>query len=137
MFDFQVIDHTADVGLVARGRNLKEALVNAAGGMFSLICDLDTVAEEVIREVTVMAEDETSLLAEWLEELLYLSEVRHVLWKRFDISHLTPKQLRATVYGSSFDPARHTILMHIKAVTHHLLQVVRDNGYRVQVIFDI
>jgi SHS2 domain-containing protein len=42
---FKVIDHTADVGIIAYGKDLKEAFANAAYGMFSQIADLRGVKE--------------------------------------------------------------------------------------------
>ena len=38
---YEEIEHTADVGIRAYGRDLDELFVNAAEGMFSLIADLD------------------------------------------------------------------------------------------------
>ena len=40
---FQIIEHTADVGMIAYGRTLAEAFANAAYGMFSIIAGLETV----------------------------------------------------------------------------------------------
>ena len=38
---FQLIEHTADTGLVAHGESLAEAFANAAYGLFSIIAELD------------------------------------------------------------------------------------------------
>ena len=43
MKKFELIEHTADVGLVAYGKTLAEAFANAAYGLFSIIAELDTV----------------------------------------------------------------------------------------------
>jgi len=42
---FEILEHTADAGVVARGRTLAEAFVHAAEGMFSIMVDLDGVRE--------------------------------------------------------------------------------------------
>jgi hypothetical protein len=49
---FEVIDHTADVGIIAYGRNFRELLENAALGMFSLMAELETVEPKEQRQVT-------------------------------------------------------------------------------------
>jgi len=40
---FQLIEHTADTGLIAYGNNLAEAFANAAYGLFSIIAELNRV----------------------------------------------------------------------------------------------
>ena len=37
---FQLIEHTADTGLIAYGHNLAEAFANAGYGLFSIITEL-------------------------------------------------------------------------------------------------
>ena len=41
--DFEVINHTADVGIRAYGANMGQAFANAARALFSLIAELDNV----------------------------------------------------------------------------------------------
>lgn len=48
---FKLIEHTADIGLVAYGQTLAEAYANAAYGMFSIIAELDNVREVKSYEV--------------------------------------------------------------------------------------
>ncbi len=45
--EFEIVDHTADVGIIAYGANMNQAFANAAKALFSLITELDDV-EEVI-----------------------------------------------------------------------------------------
>ncbi|HEY78052.1 MAG TPA: archease, partial [Dehalococcoidia bacterium] len=59
------------------------------------------------------------------------------IFKRFDINGLNNQQLRARAYGEKVDPARHKLKTGVKAATYHLLKVDRDNGGRIQVIFDV
>ena len=82
---FQLIEHTADTGLVAYGSNLAESFANAAYGLFSIIAELDRVREVKSRLVAVTAGDVEGLLFNWLNELIYVFEVEHLLLKRFDI----------------------------------------------------
>ena len=41
--EFEILNHTADVGIIAYGADMKEAFANAAKGLFSLITELDDV----------------------------------------------------------------------------------------------
>src|SRR4030042_4440642 len=92
---FEFFDHPADVGLIARGATLGEAFVNAARGMFTLMVDLERVAEREERRVEVEADDAEGLLVNWLAELLYISEVDGLVFRRFDIEEASETRLAA------------------------------------------
>ena len=135
---FEVIDHAADVGIIAYGTDMKQIFSNAAFGLLSLITEPESIGAELQRELEVVAEDRDSLLVEWLNELIYLFDAEHLLFNRFDIDSLTSNRLKATCYGDKFDPLRHKLKLGVKAATYHMLKMDRrSNGYRAQVIFDI
>jgi SHS2 domain-containing protein len=135
--DFKILDHTADVGIIAYGTDLKQAFANAARGMFSLITELKNIRGVLQREVAVNATDRESLLVTWLNELIYLFDTENFLGKRFEITELDNTHLKAEVYGEKVDRSRHHLKIGIKATTYHMLQIKQDNGYQVRVIFDI
>ena len=135
---FEIIDHTADVGIIAYGMDAKELFSNAALALFSLITEPESIEEKLRRDLEIVSEDRDSLLIEWLNELIYLFDAEHILFTRFDIENLSYNQLKATCYGESFDPLRHKIKTGVKAATYHMLKVDKDgSGYKAQVIFDI
>ncbi|MEE9199727.1 MAG: archease [Dehalococcoidia bacterium] len=135
---FQLLEHTADVGLVARGADLKQAFAAAATGLFSIIAQPRRVQARECRHIEVEAGDKEALLVEWLNELIYLFDAHHMLFKRFDMVELTPTRLVAEAWGEPVDPSRHRIKMGVKAATYHMLQVEREgDGYRLQVLFDV
>ena len=136
--DFEVINHTADVGVVAYGANLSQAFANAARALFSLITEPESVKETLSWDIELRAPDEESLLVEWLNELIYLFDTEHILFGRFEISELGGGRLRARGYGEKVS-SRHQLKTGIKAATYHMLSVSQDedNVYRVKVIFDI
>lgn len=133
---FQLIEHTADTGLVAYGSNLAEAFANAAYGLFSIITELNKVREVESRPVAVSAGDAESLLFEWLNHLIYVFDVEHLLFKRFDITEITKHNLKATCWGEKYNPSRHYLKLGVKSATYHMLKVDREEN-RVQVIFDV
>lgn len=133
---FELIEHTADVGLNAYGKDLPEAFANAACGMFSIIADLDKVREVETRRVVVTADDIESLLFEWLNSLLYYFDVEMLLFDRFDIIEFADTRLVADCRGEKYDSSRHRIKTGVKSATYHILEVDRQEN-RVRVIFDI
>ena len=135
--DFELIEHTADVGIMAYGDDVKEAFANAARGMFSLIVEVGSVRETAHRNVEVTAPDEESLLVTWLNELIYLFDTENMLFSRFDIKEFGTTQLKARAYGEPVDDTRHKLKTGIKAATYHMVEVDRSKGGRVRVLFDI
>jgi SHS2 domain-containing protein len=135
--DFEILNHTADVGIIAYGSDLKQAFANAAKGLFSLITDLDDVKEVLHRDAELTATDEESLLVEWLNELIYQFDTEGIIFKRFDIAQLDSTRLKARGYGEKVNKSRHRLKMGVKAATYHMLKVNKVDGCRVQVLFDI
>lgn len=142
---FEIIDHTADIGIAAYGKDLKEAFSTAAYAMFNIIAELDTVEEHTCYPVEVSASDTKNLLVAWLNELLYFSDVEYMLFKKFEILHLDDTTLKAHVYGEKIDLTRHQMKTPVKAATYHMLELQngamtrekQEYNYRIQVLLDI
>jgi SHS2 domain-containing protein len=136
MKKFEIIEHTADIGIKAYGKTLSEAFANAAYGMFSIIAELDNVHEVENRRVEISADDIEGLLFEWLNSLLYYFDVETLLLKGFDIIEFGDTRLAADCYGEKYDASRHRLKTGVKSATYHMLEVDRKSN-RVRVIFDI
>ena len=136
---YEIIEHTADVGLRAFGGDLKELFANAAYGLFDLIvADLGTSRPEQAVPLTMEAQDVEELFADWLRELLYLCNAERWLFSKFEVLNINSKRLKARCFGEPYDPSRHAWDMEIKAVTVHRLRVEKgETGWMAQVIFDI
>jgi SHS2 domain-containing protein len=135
---YKVIDHTADLGIIVKGPDVRQLFIRAALAMTDLIVKVkiaDTITE---RDLLVKGEDFADLMVRWLGEILYLFEGEDLIVTAIDINSIGPKQLRATLDLSAFDPRRHQILREIKAVTYHGISVGKSNkGWEARVIFDI
>jgi len=135
---FEIIDHTADIGIIAYGKDVKELFSNAALALFSLITEPENIEEKSHLNLKVRSEDRDSLLVEWLNELIYFFDAKHILFNRFDIERLTHNELKAICYGEGFDPMKHKIKRGVKAATYHMLKLDKNNdGYKAQIILDI
>ena len=136
--DFDIIDHTADMGIIVYGGDIKQLFHNAALALFSLIIDIRSIKEKLWHQVEVSSENRDNLLVEWLNELIYLFDAEQLLFNHFEIESLDDNSLKAICRGEKFDPARHKIKMGVKAATYYMLEIARDSkGYRARVIFDI
>ena len=136
--DYEVIEHTADIGIRSFGETEAAAFEHAAEGMFSLITDLNRVRDDQEFPVEVEAEDRETLLVEWLNELLYVFESHGVLLKRFEVMSLSETHLSGRAWGEPIDRSRHELIEDIKAVTYHMLRVKQNaDGWETDVIFDV
>ena len=143
---FEVINHTADMGIKAYGKDLAELFINAAYGMASLITDLEKVSPKDSEDISLEAENREELLVSWLNEIIYLFASKNMLFSKFEVSEIDEKHLRAKIFGEKLDTTRHQIETEFKAATYHGLKISklkRDNStfpegtLQAEVIFDI
>ncbi len=137
MASYQILDHTADVGIVACGNTMAEALAFLAEGMFALIADPETIEVSDSWEFYVSSADEEALAVDWLNELLYRYEVDGFLPKEFRICvEEGGKALTARCSGEKVDPLKR-VFTKVKAATYHGLEVSHDREWRIQVVLDV
>jgi SHS2 domain-containing protein len=135
---FELVEHTADIGVRAWGRTRAEVFEEAARGMFSLVCDPREIADEVTVEVQVEAAAPDLLLVGWLNELLYQFEARQLLFANFEILELGDRHLDARLTGERLDLRRQVVCGGVIAATlHHLSLLPREGGWEGFVILDV
>jgi SHS2 domain-containing protein len=135
---FEVLDHTADIGLVVYGENLKALFENAGEAFFHLITDLRKVRRRVERRIKIGGESLDRLMVDWLSELLYLHDVENLLFKGFKVESVGEDGLMAVVKGEPFQQKIHVIKTEVKAVTYHRIEVRQEKGgWKAQVILDL
>ena len=139
MKPYEYVEHTADMGLLVRGKSLSDLLRNAAQGLFETIAVVDTVDETDAIEIHLTAESVEDLFVGWLDELIFQHETKEIFFKRADIKDCSETEVSATVYGEPTNFDKHEVYTEIKSVTYHQLQVERkcDGSWFAQVIFDL
>jgi SHS2 domain-containing protein len=138
MKSYELIDHTADVGIKAYGKSLSESFENAAKAMFDIITDNSEIENIGQYNIELESDNLEQLLVDWLSELLFLNSANNIVFGFFkvEIDEKTNK-LSAKVFGEKFDISKHKIGTEIKAVTYHMLEVNNKKPFHVQVLFDI
>jgi SHS2 domain-containing protein len=135
---FRYFDHTGDLGVAIRGRDLPEIFASAAAALTSVITDRRRIRVREAWEIVATGASGEELLVSWLQELLYLFETRGLLFREFEIQRLDKTQLRAVARGENYDPERHPIKTTVKAVTYHQLRIRQTGGdWRVRIVFDL
>lgn len=134
---YGLIDHTADIGIKIKSRDLAGLFKKAARAMFDIMAEKKAGGnnkEKLLIEEK--ADNLEELLVRWLNELLSLSAVRELIFTRFEIHKLDKNNLRAEVIGS--DMKNYKVATEIKAATYHELEIKkRGPWWQAQVIFDV
>ena len=138
MKKYEMIEHTAEIGIKAYGKNEEELFSNLAEGMFSIAAGLENVKPEVSCNFEASAENVQELVFMYLSRLLYLFETKNILFCRFEIDRLElGKRITGKAWGEPINREKHRLLRDIKAVTFHNLEVKKNKVWTARVIFDI
>jgi SHS2 domain-containing protein len=134
---FEIIDHTADYAVRARGRDLRELIESAGRGLIALTVATDGLTPTAQRTVSAHADSPEALLVRVLREMLYLLEDEELVAVALEVRHDEGLQVVADVGCVPLEQARERLLGHIKAVTYHDLAVREVGGeLQVEIVFD-
>ncbi|HWD46714.1 MAG TPA: archease [Actinomycetota bacterium] len=145
MAGFELLEHTADVGIRARGATLEEAFEQATLGLAEVMGALAPPGwspggpggpGEAVA-VQVSAPDPGGLLVDWLNEVLWLREVRRAWLAGVQVDRVGDGTAAGTVTLASAGPVPDGTF--VKAVTYHRLRVEPDpsGGWLVEVYLDV
>jgi SHS2 domain-containing protein len=135
---FELLEHTADVGIRARGATVEEAFEQATLGLAEVQGALVPGPEpgEAVA-VQVSAADPGGLLVDWLNEVLWLTETRRVGVAGVRVERVGDGTASGSVVLASGGPAPEGSF--VKAVTYHRLRVEPNpgGGWLVEVYLDV
>ena len=138
MDNYELIEHTADIGIRVKADNLDDLFKNAALAMFDIMAkrQTPTIAGQTQIEIKQKADDLEELFVNWLNELLCLSATKELIFCAFQINKLDENTLKAIAIGSNIKNYR--VNTEIKAATYHQLKLKNDeSGWQAEVIFDV
>ena len=137
---YEIIDHTADVGIRVEGSSLEELFQAAAEATFDLVVESRrSYIPSIEVPISIEAPDLDQLMVRWLQELLFIFDTRRLVLSKFYIDDIDATHLEGVAVGMKYDSTRHNQKLDIKAVTYHKLKVERtgEGRFRAEVIFDI
>ena len=133
---YELVDHTADIGVVVTGADLADLL--AAVALADLITDPGRVEARSTRAILLEAPSAEELLVRWLNELIFVREVEEFLWRAVEVQVEGETWLRATLHGETYRPGKHAVRTGLKAATYHQLAITRAPGaWKARVILDV
>lgn len=132
---FEFLEHTADLKIQIWGRTREGLFSNALLAMASALWAKVKQKEVKVHDVKIKSSNLATLLVEFLSEVLYLTQVNKVLYKKVKFTKLTNREIEAKLFGQKVERFGEDI----KGVTYHDLEVQRrkDEIWEARVLFDI
>jgi SHS2 domain-containing protein len=138
---YEVLEHTADIGLRARAADLEDLFQTAARGMATIAGVYRPGAGEDVA-VELESSDLEGLLVDWLNEVLYQHDSRGAAVTGVKVRDLEDSRLKGILQIAPLDE-RDEEGIQIKAVTYHQIDVSRigggrdEDGWEATVFFDV
>jgi SHS2 domain-containing protein len=136
MGGYEILEHTADVGLRAHGNDLAECFSQAAAALVEII-GIARPGSGRRFAIELSADDTGALLVDWLSEILYLHDVHDAVVGGVTVDTVSGHELRGSV---TLAPRGDADIegVQVKAVTYHQLSVQRSGeGWVAEVYLDI
>lgn len=130
---YRMVEHVGEVELELQGASEADVFDAAAGAFRELVDGSAAVHEPFRREIALGPDDAEILLADWLDELVFLAEVEGFVPLQVVELDLRGGRLRSVVEGIRGHP-RHLV----KGATLHELALTRDEeGWHGRVVLDV
>jgi SHS2 domain-containing protein len=133
---FEVLEHTADIGLRVRGRTIEELFENTIRGLLEILGAHGVRGGRVHRVVVPLdAGDPGGMLVDLLNEVIYLVDRDQARILEIDVASDGSSVVAQLEWAPSTEPLPGT---ELKAATYHQLKVEEtDAGYEATVFFDV
>ncbi len=135
---FEEAEHTADLALVARGRDLRELILNASRGVLHLIADSTDLGPDEWVSIAVSASDPERLLVGFVKEMLVEWELRGGVAMAVEVEaapddawlngQTGPAEVRGRMGLANPPDLEERIKALPKAATYHGLEIQRVGG---------
>jgi SHS2 domain-containing protein len=130
----ELLEHTADLGVRAGGATLEELFEQATQGLAEVLGAWRPGAGEDA-PIAVEATDLGGLLVDWLNEVVYLQEVRGRSVAGVRVDQVGDGRAAGSVALRREPPSGG---IYVKAVTYHQLKVEqRPNGWLAELYLDV
>lgn len=134
---FEYFEVEADVGVLAWGPTLAEALAQVALGALALVIRPEEVQARESREVRAQADSLEALAVAWINECLYVHEIEGFAVSRVEVDRASSEVVHGRLLGEPIDLARHRPGTVVKAATMHQASVRTGERVEIRVVLDV
>jgi len=136
--NYEIFEHTADIGVRVKGKDLKDLFKNAGLAIFQISSRKQFTKNKTHTDIPIKisAQNLEELFVDWLNELLSLSSAKGLIFHNIKMNKLEDNVLEAIAVGSDIN--NYKVNTEIKAATYHELKVARvATGWQAEVILDV
>ncbi|MBI2149909.1 MAG: archease [Acidobacteria bacterium] len=136
--EFELLEHTSDVGVLARGATREEALIAASRGLASILANPETIRPIEERYFKAAGGDEAAQIVNWLNEILFFFDTEGLVFAEFEITSWSASEIMGHARGEFLDTARHEFRAAVKAATYHQFESrATTGGWEIRVFVDV
>jgi SHS2 domain-containing protein len=130
---YRWIEHVAELELAIEAPTKAAVFAEAVAAFGELVGD-EAGSGPAERQIELESDNDDDLLADWLDELVWLVDTEQFVPERLTELDLGAGRLRATVKGHRGNPRP-----IVKAATRHRLALERDanGGWHARVVLDV
>lgn len=134
----KILSHTADVRIKVTSETLSDLFRVSLQGLNQLLkSNFNTMEFEptITKSIELESCDRTSLLIDFLSEVLTLSQIHKAIFLDFEIREISDHKISTILFGTQVE----VFDEDVKAVTYHEADVkINENGdWETTIIFDI
>jgi len=135
--DYEIIEHTADVGIRLKGKSLTEIFWKAIHATADLLSGGIEIKPRIERGFTTKEENRETALVSVLEEIIYFLEKELFLPSVCSVN-IENDRYEINMKGDMVSAEDIKNGTEIKAVTYHQLEIKEvGEGFQASVIFDV
>lgn len=121
------LEHDADIGLRATSATREGLFEEMGRALTAVVTDPADVRLDEAVDVHCEAPDDSLLLVDWLNALIYEMATRRMVFGKWSVT-LHGTVLKACVEGEALDRERHRPVVEVKGATYTALAVGRDES---------
>jgi len=136
--NYELLEHTADIGVRIKSLTLKGLFKNACLAITDITSEKQKIQypEKHKIVITQKADNLEELFINWLNELLSVSAAEGLIFEDIRINQINEKFVDAIAIGT--DMRNYKMNTEIKAATYHQLKVQKSGFlWQAEVIFDV
>jgi SHS2 domain-containing protein len=136
--EFEFLEHTSDIGVLAQGSNRNEALIGASQGLTSILVNPADFKPLEERFFKASGSDEAAQIVNWLNEILFFFDTEGMIFVEFAIESWNANEVVGHARGERFDIDRHEFRTAVKAATYHQFESrPAPHGWEIRVFVDV
>jgi SHS2 domain-containing protein len=136
--EFELLEHTSDIGVLARGLTREDALIAASMGLSSIFVDPSGFHAVEERRFHAIGSDPASQIVNWLNEIIFFFDTEALIFVEYEIDSWNASEITGFARGERFDRRRHEFRTAVKAATFHQFECRPiANGWEIRVFLDV